>query len=121
MCQPPAGSRGMGVRDVTGRQQSVPPRFGRRLQREREARHWSLREAAEKAGVAAATIMRAEQGRDVALSNAIAFAAAYGVSMDALLAGSACEVCDGMPPDGFACLSCGAGNRESAATTEGAA
>ena len=94
---------------MTARQHSIPAAFGRRLQREREARHWSLREAAGKCGFAAAsTIMRAEQGSDVALSSAIALAALYGVSLDALLAGSACEVCDGMPPAGFACLSCSA-------------
>ena len=63
----------------------------------------------------ASTVMRVEEGRDVALSSAIALAALYGRPMDALLAGSACGVCDGMPPAGFSCLSCGA---KSAATRE---
>lgn len=94
---------------MTARQQSVPAVFGRRLQRAREARHWSLRDAAVKIGVNASTIMRIEKGGDAALSNAIALAAAYGLSMDALLAGSACGTCDGCPPSGFSCLSCGAG------------
>ena len=95
---------------MTARQHSIPAAFGRRLQREREARHWSLREAAEKSGFAAAsTIMRAEQGSDVALSSAVALAALYGVPLSVLLAESACEVCDGMPPVGFICATCGAG------------
>ena len=103
---------------MTARQQSVPPVFGRRLQREREARHWSLREAAEKCGLAAAsTIMRAERGSDVALSSAIALAAMYGVPLSALLAESSCGQCDGTPPAGFACLSCGA-KAKNAATRE---
>lgn len=94
---------------MTARQQSVPAVFGRRLQREREARHWSLRDAAAEVGVNASTLMRIEKGGDPSLSNAIALAALYGLSMDALLAGSACGTCDGSPPDGFSCLSCGAG------------
>jgi transcriptional regulator with XRE-family HTH domain len=105
---------------VTGRQQSVPPVFGRRLQREREARHWSLREAAAKSGLSASTILRAEAGQDMALSGAIQLAAVYSLSFDALLADPACEVCDGIPPAGFACLSCGSGNREIATGEKGA-
>ena len=106
---------------MTARQKSIPPVFGRRIQRLREARHWSLRDAAEKCGFAAAsTIMRAEQGSDVALSSAIAIAAMYGVPLSVLLAESACETCDGMPPDGFICAACGAGGT-SAATTNGEA
>ena len=94
---------------MTARQQSVPERFGRRLQREREARHWSLREAGEKCGMSASTVMRAEAGADMALSNAVRLAAVYGVSMDVLLAEPACGTCDGAPPAGFICSACGAG------------
>ena len=94
---------------MTARQQSVPERFGRRLQREREARHWSLREAGEKCGMSASTILRAEAGADMALSNAVRLAAVYGVSMDVLLAEPACKTCDGIPPAGFICSACGAG------------
>jgi transcriptional regulator with XRE-family HTH domain len=101
---------------MTERQQSVPAVFGRRLQREREARRWSLREVAEKAGLNASTVMRIEAGNDASFSSAITLTRLYGLSLDALLAESACEVCDGMPPDGFACLSCGAGKRENATT-----
>ena len=104
---------------MTERQQSVPPVFGRRLQREREARHWSLREAGEKCGVNASTLMRIEKGTaDPAFSNAIALAALYGLSMDALLAGSACGQCDGMPPAGFICAVCGVMAPKVAATRE---
>ena len=99
----------MGACSMTARQQSVPPVFGRRLQREREARHWSLRDAAGRCGMNQTTIMRAERGADIALSSAIILAALYGVTMDGLLAESACVVCDGMPPHGFICATCGAG------------
>jgi transcriptional regulator with XRE-family HTH domain len=105
---------------MTGRQQAVPPVFGRRLQREREFRHWSLREVAGKAGLNASTIMRIEAGSDASLSSAVILARLYGLSMDALLAESSCEVCDGMPPAGFICAACGAGNRGIAATKRGA-
>ena len=88
-------------------QQTVPSVFGRRLQREREARHWSLREAGRECGLSASTVMRAEVGEDMALSNAVALARAYGVSMDALLAEPECATCDGMPPAGFICAECG--------------
>ncbi len=96
--------------------QSVPSVFGRRLRRERQARDWTIREAARKCGMAPATVGRAEAGRDIALSNALALAALYGVTLDWLLAGTACEACDGVPPDGFACLSCGAGAAAEAAS-----
>lgn len=91
---------------MTERQQSVPAAFGRRLARERDRRGWSLREAADKCGLSPSTIDRAEDGRDLALSNAIALAAVYGVSMNALLAESTCETCDGTPPAGFICAAC---------------
>jgi len=86
--------------------QSVPAVFGRRLQREREARRWSLREAAEKCGVSASTINRAEAGRDIALSHALQIAMLYGLPLGVLLAESACETCDGTPPAGFICAAC---------------
>lgn len=88
------------------RQQPVPLVFGRRLQREREARHWSMREAGEKCGMSASTVMRAEKGDDLWLSTAIALGALYGVSLDALLAETTCAVCDGIPPAGFICSAC---------------
>jgi ribosome-binding protein aMBF1 (putative translation factor) len=103
------GSSLAGRSPVTARQQPIPLIFGRRLQREREARHWSMRGAAERCGLSASTIMRAERGEDMALSGALALAALYGVSMDALLAESACARCDGMPPAGFICGECGRG------------
>jgi transcriptional regulator with XRE-family HTH domain len=94
---------------------SVPPAFGRRLQRERESRHWSMREVSGKCGLAPSTIMRAEKGSDVSLGNAAALAALYGVSLDALLAEVTCTVCDGLPPAGFICSAC---KREAASPRE---
>jgi transcriptional regulator with XRE-family HTH domain len=95
---------------MTARQFSVPPVFGRRLQRERESRHWSLREAGDRSGLSASTVMRAEAGTDMALSGAIRLAGVYGTSLDALLAEGVCGTCDGMPPAGFICSECGRGN-----------
>ena len=92
---------------MSGRQHAIPSVFGRRLQRERENRHWTMRVTAEKCGLWPSTIMRAEKGSDVALSNAVALAALYGLSLDALLAGTPCETCDGLPPAGFICSACG--------------
>ena len=106
---------------MTARQHAIPAAFGRRLQRERENRHWSMRETSEKCGLWPSTIMRAEKGSDVALSSAITLAALYEVSMDALLAEAGCETCDGMPPAGFICRECGRGGAndpKAAATRE---
>jgi transcriptional regulator with XRE-family HTH domain len=100
---------------MTDSRHSLPSAFGRRLQRERESRRWTLREAGEKCGMTASTIMRAEHGGDMALSNAAALAAVYGVSLDALLAEAPCAVCDGLPPAGFICSAC---KREAASLRE---
>jgi transcriptional regulator with XRE-family HTH domain len=101
---------------MTARQFSVPPVFGRRLQRERESRHWSLREAGKESGLSASTVMRAEAGTDMALSGAIRLAQVYGVGLDALLAEAECGTCDGTPPSGFICSECGRGNVKDATT-----
>jgi transcriptional regulator with XRE-family HTH domain len=100
---------------MTVSRHSLPSAFGRRLQRERESRHWSMREVSGKCGLAPSTIMRAEKGSDVSLGNAAALAALYGVSLDALLAEVTCDVCDGMPPAGFICSAC---KREAASPRE---
>ena len=92
---------------MSARQHAVPAAFGRRLQRERENRRWTMRDVSEKCGLWPSTVMRAEKGSDVGLSSAVALAALYGVSLDALLAESVCEVCDGMPPARMTCTACG--------------
>ena len=91
---------------MTERQQAVPAVFGRRLIREREARGWSMREAGAKIGLSASTVMRAETGRDCALSTAMALAATYGLTLSDLLAEGPCDRCDGKPPAGFICAAC---------------
>jgi len=68
------------VRTATPR--PVPAAFGDRLFRLRRDRGWSLRQAGRAAGVSSMTVARAEQGGNVGL----ALAAAYGVSLGALLA-----------------------------------
>ena len=92
---------------MTPRQQTIPERFGRRIRRERERRGWSMRDLGSKCGVNASTILRVEQGRDMALSSAVAVAGALGLGMDWLLAETHCGTCDGMPPAGFICSECG--------------
>jgi transcriptional regulator with XRE-family HTH domain len=105
---------------MTARQFSVPPVFGRRLQRERSRRGWSMRDLAARCGEGFSqnTVKRAEDGSDLHLSHAIALATALGTSLDALLAESPCGTCDGMPPTGFICSECGRGNVKDAATRE---
>lgn len=91
---------------MTQRQNDVPPQLGKRLMRERERRGWSMRDAAAKCGVSAATVCRIEQGNDGALSSVIALSSLLGLSLDALLAATPCPVCDGTPPAGFICGEC---------------
>ena len=92
---------------MTARQQTIPERFGRRIRRERERRGWSMRDLAGKSGLNATTVLRVEQGRDMALSSAVAVAAALELGMDWLLAETHCGTCDGTPPAGFICSECG--------------
>jgi transcriptional regulator with XRE-family HTH domain len=72
---------------VTARPEALAA-FGLALYRERAARRWPLRRAAEAAGVSVTTVMRAEQGRSVQLAPAIRLAGAYGTTVGALLDGA---------------------------------
>jgi transcriptional regulator with XRE-family HTH domain len=63
--------------------------FGLALYRLRTARRWSLRRAAEAAGVPVMTVTRAEQGANVGLAQAVGLAGAYGTTVGALLDGDA--------------------------------
>jgi transcriptional regulator with XRE-family HTH domain len=65
-----------------------PAGFGLALYRLREARRWSLRQAAQAAGVSVMTVMRAEQGANVGLAQAIGLTSAYGTTVGALLDGT---------------------------------
>jgi transcriptional regulator with XRE-family HTH domain len=94
---------------MTARQQSVPAWFGERVRRERENLGLSIRQLAVKCGIANSTVSRAEEGHDLALSSALALAAVLDRPLAALLAEPSCPVCDGTPPAGFACTSCGTG------------
>ena len=92
---------------MTARQQKVPAIFGRRVRCERKRHGWSMRELSIKADVSIATVHGAENGKDPALSSAIALAAALGLSLGTLLAEPECARCDGKPPAGFICSACG--------------
>ncbi len=87
--------------------QSVPPVFGHRLRREREAQGLTLRQLGAKSDVNATTVLRAEQGHDVGLSIAVALASALGLPLAALLTEPVCAHCGGKPATGFMCLACG--------------
>ncbi len=67
----------------------VAAAFGVSLWRLRMDRGWSLKQAGRAAGVSSMTVTRAEQGGNVGLAQALALAAAYGVSLGALLGGEA--------------------------------
>ena len=93
---------------MTAGQHQVPAIFGQRIKHERQRRGWNMRTlGAKTGGVSINTISRAERGSDLTLSNAIAIAAALGLSLDAPLAEPACAQCDDRPPEGFTCTACG--------------
>jgi transcriptional regulator with XRE-family HTH domain len=81
--------------------------FAARILRERQARGWSLRDFAAKAGISASTINRAERGTGVWMSCAASIADALGIPLALLVTESPCPVCDGTPPAGFTCNACG--------------
>ena len=63
----------------------VPAAFGTNLHHHRTTRRWSLHRAANAAGVSVMTVTRAETGHSVGLKYALALAAAYGTTLDALV------------------------------------
>ena len=93
---------------MTAGQHQVPAIFGQRIRHERQRHGWNMRTlSAKTGGVSINTISRAERGSDLTLSNAIAIAAALGLSLDSLLAEPVCAQCDDRPPEGFTCTACG--------------
>lgn len=79
-----------------------------RLRRERSARGWSCRELAARARVSPATVSRAERGTgDLWMTCAARLAGALGILLSDFVAPQQCAVCDGAPPQGFTCNSCG--------------
>ena len=81
--------------------------FAAHAARMRATRGWSLREAAEKAGFNASTLMRAEHGGDLTIGSALKIAAIYGTTVGEMLSQPSCEQCQDAPPPGFTCNSCG--------------
>lgn len=83
--------------------------FGARVLRERKRRGWSTRDLQVKAGISSPSLVnRMERGLgEPGLFRAARVAAAFGVSLDDLIAESFCQQCDGMPPAGFTCQACG--------------
>jgi len=84
--------------------------FGRRIARERTRLGWSRSELARKAGINGKNLGGYERGEnEPGVFKAAGLAAALGVSLDALLAPPSCWVCDGTPPAGMTCNTCGTG------------
>jgi len=88
----------------------------RNVKRLREAQHLTtraLQDLLTKLGrpIPASGITRIEQGsRRVDVDDLAALAIALGVRPDHLLGTSDCHVCNGTPPAGFTCTTCGATN-----------
>jgi transcriptional regulator with XRE-family HTH domain len=80
---------------------------GRRLHRIRTEKRLSLRDAEAKSGVAFNTIRRIEHGNDASAMNLVALCNALNVSVDWLFGPLTCSHCDGLPPEGFRCETCG--------------
>lgn len=87
--------------------------FGERVHHERTRLGWTLRELGTKAGgFEPVSVMRAEKGAtDIHLSTAVRLAAALQISLDGLISQPACPRCEGKPPGGFICGTCGRGAR----------
>jgi transcriptional regulator with XRE-family HTH domain len=75
----------------------VPAASGPALWRLRRERGWSLAQAGMAAGVSTMTVSRAERGGNVGLAQAVALAAAYGVSLGGLLGGTDVVKTEGRP------------------------
>jgi transcriptional regulator with XRE-family HTH domain len=84
------------------------------IRRLRQAQHMTTAEMAEKLASAGRPLLangvtKVEKGgRRVDVDDLVAFAAALGVAPGQLLATFECAVCEGVPPAGFACRTCGA-------------
>ncbi|MGA0617071.1 helix-turn-helix domain-containing protein [Paracoccus sp. KR1-242] len=68
-------------------QNDIDIRIGARIRAERESRHWSLTDLAERAGVSRAMIHKVERGTSSPTANLLGkLSGAFGLSMSALLA-----------------------------------
>jgi transcriptional regulator with XRE-family HTH domain len=101
----------------------VSDRVARRVRALRQQRGWSVRQLADECAkhdapqLTVASLGNIERGQDadakrrareVTVDELYALAAVFGVAPDALAGPDGqCEVCDGSPPAGFMCLSCG--------------
>jgi transcriptional regulator with XRE-family HTH domain len=82
--------------------------FAANVARLRASRGWTLREMGEMTGMSASTALRAEQGKDLYLSSALALADVFGVPLGDLVGEPDCAHCRDAPPRGFTCDACGA-------------
>ena len=84
----------------------ILPVYGRRIQRERHRKGWTLRQLVKASGMSTSTVARLESGQDASLSTFLAVAAALEVPASVLLADPSCWLCDGSPPPGMICSEC---------------
>jgi transcriptional regulator with XRE-family HTH domain len=86
----------------------IVPVFAARLRRARLARHWTLRDLAERSGISSAGLSKIENSQaDPGLSTVARIARAFGMTVGQMVAESLCERCDDTPPAGFTCNECG--------------
>lgn len=85
------------------------------MRRYRTAFGWSREDLAQRMDVAVTVIVDAERTggqrkpRVLGINDVVALARAFGVSVDDMIAQPGpCLTCDGTPPRGFTCQSCGA-------------
>lgn len=81
--------------------------FKRRTERARKEQGLTIAGLAAKAGFSHHRLVSLYRHPGCTLDNAVALASALGLSLDALVAPSSCDVCDGLPPAGFTCQKCG--------------
>lgn len=79
----------------------------------RKSRRWSVRITSQKLAAAgrpllASAVTKIELGeRRIDVDDLVAFAKAFGVEPASMLTAPDCDTCNGAPPTGFTCQTCG--------------
>lgn len=86
-------------------------RIAGRLRARRDVLGLSARELGERAGVSRSIIANFEAGRNgLGVDAYLAILQVLGGEPDVLMREACCPDCSGFPPDGFTCVTCGAGS-----------
>ena len=84
------------------------------VRRLRKARGWSQAELARQWGVSVTVVVNSEAAagrrkpRIISVNDVVALAGVFGVPVTDLISMSRCPVCEGAPPRGLSCRTCGA-------------